>query len=258
MEAQNVGPGEQFVQGDVLHPQLQSFVPLAHVVGDDMHPQGRCDGGSVDADVPAAKQAVCLSRQLDQGVVPVAPVRALFPFPALYRIIMITDVMADFKQQGDGKLADGMGAVDRHVGDRDALLFCAGYVDHVIAGGQHGDEAHGGTGVHHSAGDGGLVGEDHLRTADPGDDLVLIGEAGAVVNRQVSQLLQFSPAEIAGVFRVSVQNDDVHFIPPVCVSPGPQGPGDSRFHWKVSRIAAVPAERRTWRPDPRSPAQWRG
>ena len=89
-------------------------------------------------------------------------------------------------------------------------------------------------------------------------DLVLIGEAGAVVNRQVSQLLQFSPAEIAGVFRVSVQNDDVHFIPPVCVSPGPCGPGDSRFHWKVSRIAAVPAERRTWRPDPRSPAQWRG
>ena len=62
-------------------PELQSFVPLAHVVGDDMHPQGRCDGGSVDADVPAAKQAVCLSRQLDQGVVPVAPVRALFPFP---------------------------------------------------------------------------------------------------------------------------------------------------------------------------------
>ena len=130
-------------------------------------------------------------------------------------------------------------------GEGDLWAYCAGYVDHVIAGGQHGDEAHGGAGVDGPAGDGGLVGEDHLRTADPGDDLVLIGEAGAVVNRQVSQLLQFSPAEIAGVFRVSVQNDDVHFIPPVCVSPGPQGPGDSRFHWKVSRIAAVPAGRRT-------------
>ena len=63
---------------------------------------------------------------------------------------------------------------------------------------------------------------------------VLIGEAGAVVNRQVSQLLQFSPAEIAGVFRVSVQNDDVHFIPPVCVSPGPQGP-EAPFHPYVRR-----------------------
>ena len=84
-------------------------------------------------------------------------------------------------------------------------------------------------------------------TVRPGD-LIHADAHGAIV----------IPQEIAGVFRVSVQNDDVHFIPPVCVSPGPCGPGDSRFHWKVSRIAAVPAGRRTWRPDPRSPAQWRG
>ena len=40
-----------------------------------------------------------------------------------------------------------------------------------------------------------------------------------VLKIEKTQLLQFSPAEIAGVFRVSVQNDDVHFIPPVCDRP---------------------------------------
>ena len=134
----------------------------------------------------AAVQAVCLSRQLDQGVVPVAPVRALFPFPALYRIIMITDVMADFKQQGDGKLADGMGAVDRHVGDRDALLFCAGYVDHVIAGGQHGDVFYARACIHDILCDRCLVGDDHLSISDTGNDLILIRYAGPVINRKLT------------------------------------------------------------------------
>ena len=223
-----------------------------------MHPQGRRDGSRVDADVPASQQAVGLARQLDQRIVPVAPVGAALPLAGLHRLVMVADVVADLQQQGDGELADRLGAVHRHVGNGDALFLCVGHVHHVVAGGQHGDEAHGGAGVDGPAGDGGLVGEDHLRVGDAGDDLLLVRQAGAVIHRQLAQLLQLPPAQVPGVLRIAVQNHDLHGLFLLTwLSPGRIGPGDG-VGLCLSTSAADPWRRRTFRPVPGTPSRWRG
>ena len=122
----------------------------------------------------------------------------------------MADVVADLQQQGDGELAHRGGAVGGHIGHRDALLPGVHIVHYVIARGQQADEFHVGAGVDHRLGDGGLVGKDHLRVPDTGDDLPLVGEGSAVIDRQVAQLAQLVPAQVAGVLGVSVQNYDFH------------------------------------------------
>ena len=122
----------------------------------------------------------------------------------------MADVVADLQQQGDGELADGVGAVHRDIGDRDAPLPAAGHVYHVVAGGQYGDVFDAGTGVQHLPGDGGLVGQHYLRVPNAVDCLLPVPGAGAIVDRQFPQGPEGLPAEIAGVFRVAVQYHNFH------------------------------------------------
>ena len=212
LQTQHVGLGEQLVQRHVFHAQSLGGLALPGIIGDDPHAQSFGDLGGVDADVAAAQQAVGLASQLDEGIVPVAPVGAVLPLAGVDGVAVVADVVADLQQQGDGELADGTGAVHRHVGHADALLLGIGDVDDVVAGGQHGDVLDAGAGVKGPAADGGLVGDDHLGVADAGDDLLFVGEAGAVIDRQIAQLVQSVPAEIAGVLRVSVQYHDLHSV----------------------------------------------
>ena len=123
---------------------------------------------------------------------------------------MVADVVADLQQQGDGELADGGGTVGGHVGDGNALFLGINIVHHIVAGGQHTDHLHVGAGVDNLFGNGSLIGKDHLGVADAGDSLVLISEAATVIDSELAQLSQLVPAQIAGVFRIAVQDHNLH------------------------------------------------
>ncbi len=129
----------------------------------------------------------------------------------MHGAVVVTDVQAALKHERDGELADGIAAVVRHVGDRDALFAGVIDVDDVEARGEHRDEAQIRAGVEHGAADGRLVREDDLRIADAPDNLGVVIRR-AVVDRKLAQLFQLLPAQIAGVFRVSVQNNNFHGI----------------------------------------------
>ena len=175
-----------------------------------MHPQSLGGLGGVDADAAAAQQTEGLARQLDEGVVPVAPVRAVLPFALVDGAVMVADVETGFQHQGDGELADGIAAVVGHVAHGDALFLGIGHVHHVVAGGQHRDELQVGTAVNDLPGHGGLVDDGDLRVTDPADGFILIGQADAVIVCHLTQGFQRSPAQVAGVFHVAVCYNDFH------------------------------------------------
>ncbi len=107
LEGQHVGAGKQAVQIHEFHSQILSGLRLGAVVGDDVHPQSLGGLGGVDADAAAAQQTEGLARQLDERVVPVAPVRAVLPFALVDGAVMVADVETGFQHQGDGELTDG-------------------------------------------------------------------------------------------------------------------------------------------------------
>ena len=210
MERQHVGPGKQAVQIHKFHPQILSGLRLGAVVGDDVHPQSLGGLGGVDADTAAAQQTEGLARQLDERIVPVAPVRAVLPLALVDGPIMVADVQAGLQHQGDGELADGIAAVVGHVAHGDALFLGVSHVHHVVAGGHHCDELQVGAVVNDLPGDLRLVDDGDLRVADPTDALILVSRVDAVVVRHLAQGFQRGPAQVAGVFHVAVCYNDLH------------------------------------------------
>ena len=213
MEGDHVGLGVEGIQVHILS-DLPAGIVGVQVIGQHLHAHGLGDAPLGLANAAEADNANGLALQLDEGVVPVAPVDAVGPVAGVDGGVVVADVVAHLQQQGDGKLADRGGAVGGHVGDGDALFGGVDVVHHVVAGGQHGNHFHAGAGVDDLFGDGGLVGKHHLRVPDAGDGLVLVGEAGAVIDRQLSQLPQLVPAQVAGIFGISVQYYDFHEIYP--------------------------------------------
>ena len=211
LQSENIGTGEQLVELDELHAEIPRRLRWELVIGNDVHAETLCRLRSMDADAAAAEKAVGHTGQLDERIVPVAPVGVVFPLALVHGAVVMADVQAAFEHERDGELADGITAVVRHIGDRDALLAGIVDVDNVEARGEHRDKAEIRAGVEHGAADGRLVREDDLRIADAADDLrVVVG--CAIVDRDLAQLFQLRPAQIARVFGVSVQNNDFHGV----------------------------------------------
>ncbi len=213
MEGNHIGPGQKGVQVHVLS-DLPAAVIGVDVIGQHLHAQGLGHPALGLADAAKAHNADGLALQLDEGVVPVAPVGAAGPVSGVDGGVVVADVVAHLQQQGDGELAHRGGAIGGDVGDGDALFGGIGVIHHVVAGGQQGDEFNAGAGVNDLFGDGCLVGKDHLRVSDAGDGFVLVGEAGAVINRQLTQPAQPVPAQVAGIFGIAVQNYNFHMNRP--------------------------------------------
>ena len=117
---------------------------------------------------------------------------------------MQPDMVADLQQQRHGKLRHRRRAVGGHVGNGDAALPCVRIVHDVIARCQHADEAQRRAGVQHGGGERRLVRQHDLGAADALDDLRLVRQARTVVDRQLTQRAQRVPAQIAGIFRISI------------------------------------------------------
>ena len=107
-----------------------------------MHPQSLGGLGGVDADTAAAQQAVGLTRQLDEGIVPVTPFVTILPLAVMDGLVMMADVEAGFQHQSNSELADGIATVVRNVAHGDAPLSGGSQIHHVETSGQYGDHFH--------------------------------------------------------------------------------------------------------------------
>ena len=175
----------------------------------DGHAKGFGDLAGGLADLAEADDAHGLAGELNERIIPEAPVVIMLPAALAYGGTVVSHMVADLQQQRNGKLADGGGAVGRDVGDADALFPGVVIVDDVISRGQNRDVLQIRAGVEDRFADGALVGEDDLSVADAlGDDFVVIGRA--VIDRQVTEGSQGFPAQITGVFGVAVENYDFH------------------------------------------------
>ena len=87
---------------------------------------------SDDADAPAG--------ELDERVIPETEIAAPGPFAIEHAVAMMFGLMAEVKEQGEDELSDAVGAIDRDIGNRDALGARGLNVDDVVPGGQDGNE----------------------------------------------------------------------------------------------------------------------
>ena len=164
----------------------------------------------MDVDVAAAKQTIGLASQLDEGIVPVAPVLAIGPSAGIDRFAVVADVMADLQQQRDGKLTDGAGAVHRDVAHRDPLFLCVGNINDIVTGGLHRDELQVGAGVNDLFRNNALVCHRDVGITDTAKHLFLVIRSDAVIHRQLAKRPQGLPTQITGVLRVSVCYYNLH------------------------------------------------
>ena len=162
------------------------------------------------ADLAAAEQAVGFACKLNEGIIPVAPLVAVLPLAVVNGLVVVADVQAGFKHQGDGELADGVAAVVGHVAHGNALLLGIGDVHHVIAGGKYRDELDVRALVQRRTRDGGLVHHNNLCVTDALGNERGFRVGGAVIDRYIAELLQLAPAQIAGIFRIAVEYNNFH------------------------------------------------
>ena len=202
MQADHVAAPVEFRKGDVF-PDAPAGVAGTGVAGQHGHAQCPGDAALRLANPAEAQDTQGLTLQFHQGIVPIAEVYAVLPLALVDGLVMVPDMVTDLQQQGDGILADGSGAVAGNVAYRDPQLTGAVCVHNVVARGQHADIAQAGALLQHLAAEGSFVDDDNLRVSDAAQNLSGVS-GGAVIDRQLAQLLKGGPTQIAGVFRKSV------------------------------------------------------
>ena len=113
--------------------------PVVFIIGYHLHSQ--CLGNSPRglADPAITNDSHGFARQLDQRVIPEAPVRVFRPSAFLHCLIMMPDVMADLQQQSDGKLSHRICTISRDIGYHNPPLLGRLHVHHIVAGSQDAD-----------------------------------------------------------------------------------------------------------------------
>ena len=208
MQRDDIGAGKQVV---LLHVLGNSASGLRRAASgsQDRHTQRPGDAPGLLTYAPEADYAERLAVKLDERIVPETPVLRVLPAPLMHGLRVVRNVMAYLEQHRYGKLRDGGGAVGRDVADRYAASLCVFIVDDVIARRSDGDIFKAGAGVDDRVAYRDLVCDDDLRLAYAADDLRLIVRA-AVIDRIFAELTEPVPAQVAGVFRISVKNNCFH------------------------------------------------
>ena len=209
VQGDDIGGGQQGIQVHIFRDGPAGVVGVA-VVGQDLHAHGLGDGAGLLADAAKADDAHSLPRQLNEGIVPEAPVGAALPLALVDHPVVVADVVADFQQQANGELAHGIRAVGGDIADYDAPFLGVVHVNHIVARGQNADEFQVGTGIHNLPVHRGLVGVNRLGIPDSADNLGVVVHRGPVIDPQLPQRLQPTPAQVPGVFRIAVQYNDFH------------------------------------------------
>ena len=169
VQGDHVSLREKLILGNVIRDRAAGFIRV-EVIGDDVHAESFRDASLSLTDAPEADDAHGLSLQLDQRIVPVAPVNAFSPFSFMDSLVMVADVMADLKEKSDGELTDRGGSVCRNIHNRNSLFSGVVIVDDIVAGGESRDQLDTRTLVDGLTGDRGLICDDNLGITDTFSD----------------------------------------------------------------------------------------
>ena len=82
-------------------------------------------------------------------------------------LIMVTDMVADFKEQRDGKLADGCGSVSWDIDNRNSFFSCIIVINDIVTSGKDCDQADVRAFINRCPGDRSFIGDKDLSIADP-------------------------------------------------------------------------------------------
>ena len=188
---------------------IQRKLPFAAVSAACQHLHAKgvsnvCHGLS---DAPIADHAQRFAGKLCKRIIPETEVTPVRPAALLHGGVVCAHMVAQFQQQRKSVLRHRHGAVGGYVGDHNAALTGGLHIHHIIARRQHAYVANlraGGKGLRS---DRRFVGDNNFRIANAGDDFI---RRRVLVYGQIAQRGKAVPAQIAGVFGISIQNHDFH------------------------------------------------
>ncbi len=133
MKRYNIGPLKKLLQLRItafLSLKLRSFM---RSVGQHIHAEGIGQPSHGLSDTAEADNSHGLSRQFNQRRIPETEIRTGAPAPLIYRLAVMSRMMANLQQQGKGKLRYRVRSVGRNVAHRDSMLLSRLNIRHIIA-----------------------------------------------------------------------------------------------------------------------------
>ena len=166
------------------------------VVCQHLHAESLGNLSCVLSDAAKSDDTHCLAVQLHERIFPEAPVRIACPLTGLYRVRVLSDMVAQLQEQSDGELGYSRCPVCRDIGYRNSLFLCSRRVHDVVAGSQNADKFHIRAGVQRLFCDGSLVCVDNLRVADA---LCHVLGLCPVIDCQVAKCLHPLPGDVSRI-----------------------------------------------------------
>ena len=139
MQGDHIGACKQRVKRGIFG-QRAAGAAFIFVISDHIHTKRPCNTPGRLSDPSKADNPHRLARQLDQRVIPKTPVGILFPAAGVDGVAVMSDMVADFKQHGNCKLADSRRSICRDVADRDPAFTRRGYVNYIVTCRQNADK----------------------------------------------------------------------------------------------------------------------
>ena len=138
MEANDIALAQQRFQIDHLNTRNGSRVHI-RVIGQHLHAKGLGHSGRSTTNTPNAHNTHRQADQFDEGIVPIAKVRALSPASFADRLGVIGDLLGQVQQVCKGVLSNRARGVRRNVRHRDTPFAGCCDVHMIIAGCQCSD-----------------------------------------------------------------------------------------------------------------------
>ena len=201
MQADDVAHGEEAVERGLLDAFRQIGRVLAGI-GKHIHAEIASDGGHAHSDIAQSDDTDGLARELPQLGVPVAEVGVAAPASLAALAGIVADAVGDVQDVCKRHLGHALGAIGRNIRDHDAPLGCCLHVDNIIARGEHADILQARQLRKH------LVGNEHLINKN---NIGILGSfhdercRRAVVDRELAQLLQRFPRQVARVGCIAIE-----------------------------------------------------
>ncbi|MPM97117.1 hypothetical protein SDC9_144290 [bioreactor metagenome] len=129
---------KQCVQRHIIRNFPPAFA-FHGVICDDLHAQRLCNSTCGLADSSKSDNTHYFLVQLHERIVPEAEIGVRLPAARMNRLVMMSDMMADFQQQRDCKLSHRRRAIGRDIRHRHPGCFRCGNIYHIIAGREYAD-----------------------------------------------------------------------------------------------------------------------
>ena len=159
------------------------------------------------ADMPKPDYSNRLASQLRQLGVPIAKVGIAAPAPLAVGLGIVGHTVGYVQNVGKHHLGHTVSTVCRDIGDAHTVLLGSLNVNHIVSCGQHPDILQVWQLAHCIGVDYHLVGKQGVGILAPFQQLI---GRGARIYHHLAHHFKLTPRQIAGVDRVSIQNNNLH------------------------------------------------